>query len=355
MSPRVTSDLLLVGSIPAASTEDALRTAAANFAGPGLVFALPDGETGPRSSWVGYERERLVRPNPDIETVKETDSPTGRPRHMYEAPVFRVRPGAAAVHWDTWPRVDDAIASYQVFRKLRAEGVIPDGVRFQVGLPFPVSALNGLHADFAADYPVAAPGFADLAAREIGRLTAAVPPGDLAIQWDIAYETLDIEGVLPWSGDGAWDRYKDAVDRLPRLIPEEVLTGFHLCYGTFPEWPMYEARDMSVLVRMANYAVVNSGRTTDWVHMAGPRYLRSEDESFFRPLTGLRTGDARIFLGIVLPLDGEPGLRRRQVTAAKFLPDFGIALYCGFRVQPGSTPEQAIREHRDVVTAVRRP
>jgi hypothetical protein len=39
MSPRVTSDLLLVGSIPAASTEDALRAAAANFAGPGLVFA----------------------------------------------------------------------------------------------------------------------------------------------------------------------------------------------------------------------------------------------------------------------------------------------------------------------------
>ena len=34
--------------------------------------------------------------------------------------------------------------------------------------------------------------------------------------------------------------------------------------------------------------------------MAGPRYLRSEDEGFFRPLTGLRTGDARIFLGIVL-------------------------------------------------------
>jgi len=61
MSPRVTSDLLLVGSIPAASTEDALRAAAASFAGPGLVFALPDGETGPRSSWVGYERERLVR------------------------------------------------------------------------------------------------------------------------------------------------------------------------------------------------------------------------------------------------------------------------------------------------------
>ena len=57
MSPRVTSDLLLVGRIPAASTEEALRAGAANFAETGLVFALPDGETGQRSSWVGYERE----------------------------------------------------------------------------------------------------------------------------------------------------------------------------------------------------------------------------------------------------------------------------------------------------------
>lgn len=353
MSPRVSSDLLLVGSVPAASAEEALRAGAANFAG--LVFALPDGETGPRSSWVGYERERLVRPNPAIKVIAETESPTGIPRHMYETPIFRIRPGVSEVRWDSWPRVDDAIASYQVFRALRADGVIPAGLRFQVGLPFPVSALNGLRDGFAADYPVAARGYADLVAREIQRLTTAIPPEDLAIQWDIAYETLDIEGVLSWSTDGAWERFAAAVDLLPRLVPEEVLVGYHLCYGTFPEWPMYEARDMSVLVRMANYAVANSGRPTDWVHMAGPRYLRSEDERFFRPLADLEAGDARIFLGIVLPLDGEPGLRRRQATAAKFLPDFGIALYCGFRVQPGSTPEQAIREHRDVVRAVRRP
>jgi hypothetical protein len=351
MSSRVSSDLLLVGSVPAASTEEALRAGAANFAG--LVFALPDGETGPRSSWVGYERERLVRPNPAIETVQETTSPTGIPRHMYETPVFRIRPGVTRVRWESWPRVDDAIASYQVFRALRADGVIPAGLRFQVGLPFPVSALNGLRAGFAADYPVAAAGYADLVAKEIERLTAAIPPQDLAIQWDIAYETLDIEGVLSWSASGAWERFAEAVDELPRLIPGDVLVGYHLCYGTFPEWPMYEARDMSVLVRMANYAVSHSGRQTDWLHMAGPRYLRSEDDRFFRPLAGLETGDARVYLGIVLPLDGEPGLRRRQATAARFLPDFGVALYCGFRVQPGSTPEQAIREHRDVVRAVR--
>ena len=198
MAPRVNSELLLVGSLPADSADSALRAAAAFY--DGLVFALPDGETGPRSAWVGYERERLVRPNPDVVVVQETELPTGIPRHAYETPVFGIRPGATGLHWDSWPRIDDAIAGYQVFRALRADGVIPAGLRFQVGLPFPASALNGFKADFAADYPVAERAFEDLVARELTRLTAAIPPGELAIQWDLAYETQDLEGVLAWTG-----------------------------------------------------------------------------------------------------------------------------------------------------------
>ena len=65
--------------------------------------------------------------------------------------------------------------------------------------------------------------------------------------------------MLAWTSDGAWERFAGPVSRLTRLIPEEVLVGYHLCYGTFPEWPMYEAQDYSVLVRMANHAVASSG------------------------------------------------------------------------------------------------
>ena len=64
MASRAHSDLLLVGSLPADTTEGALRAAAELFGD--LVFALPDGETGPRGAWVGYEREQLTRPNPDV-------------------------------------------------------------------------------------------------------------------------------------------------------------------------------------------------------------------------------------------------------------------------------------------------
>ena len=349
MAGRVTSDLLLVGSLPVSSTDEAFR-AGAEFFGD-LVFALPDGETGPRAGWVSYERERLARPNPAIEVVQETTSPTGLPRHAYETPVFAVREGAD-LRFPAWPRIDDAIESYGAFRALRDEGVIPDGVRFQIGLPFPSSALNAFKADFARDYPIAERAFEDLVARELPRLLDAIPADDLAIQWDMAYETQDIEGVLAWTAGDAWERFTGPVTRLTRLIPEEVLVGYHLCYGTFPEWPMYEAQDMSVLVRMANFAVAESGRPVDWLHLAGPRYLRSEDERFFRPLEDLEAPGTRVFLGIVLPIDGVPGLQRRHRTASRFLGEFGVAMYCGFGRQPGRDGRETMQDHRDTVKAV---
>jgi hypothetical protein len=168
-----------------------------------------------------------------VVVVRETESPTGIPRHAYETPVFGIRPGATGLHWDSWPRIDDAIAGYQVFRALRADGVIPAGLRFQVGLPFPSSALSGFKADIAADYPVAARAYEDLVARELTRLTAAIPPNELAIQWDLAYETQDLEGVLAWTGRG-WERFAGPVTRLTRLIPRRSWSATTCATGRSP-------------------------------------------------------------------------------------------------------------------------
>jgi WD40 repeat protein len=105
--------------------------------------------------------------------------------------------------------------------------------------PFPSSALNGFKADFGRDYPVAERAFEDLVARELTRLTSAVPPGDLAIQWEVCYE----------------------------------------------------ARDMGLLVRMANHAVASSGRTaiTSWTD---PGHGDVEAMAFSPDGTTLATGDA---------------------------------------------------------------
>ena len=344
---RVRSDLLLVGSLPAESAEAAMR-GVGQWCGD-LVAAVPDGETDARTGWVTFEREHLARPHPDIEVVRETPSPTGLPRHPHETPVFRVRPGIEQLRWDTWPRVDAAIESYGTFRALREQGTLPQRVRFQVGLPFPVSALNAFKDDFERDFAVVGPAFEDLVARELRRLTAAIPPEDLAIQWDVAYETQDLEGVLPWTGGDAWSRFAGPVRRLSPLVPERALLGYHFCYGTFPQWPMYEARDRALVVRMANEAVRSSGRTVDWLHMAGPRNLRSQDRSFFRPLVDLEPKGARVFLGLAQQLDGELGLRMRAETASRYVDDFGLANYCGFGRQPGGDGEQTLREHARAV------
>jgi hypothetical protein len=345
--------LLLVGSLPADSTDQAFRVGAELFGD--LVFALPDGETGPRSMWVAYEGLRMVAEHPDFEAEEQAGPRPALPAHAYGLPGYRPRPGITEVRWDSWPRIDDAIASYREFSKLRDEGVIPTGLRFQVGLPFPASSLQGVLKGSSADeWQLAERGWLDLAARELDRLTAEIPPADLAIQWDLAWEVLDLEGVLAWTPDGAWERFARPVERLTPRIPEDVLVGYHLCYGTYPAWPMFEARDLSLLVRMANYAAGYSGRQVDWFHFPGPRDLRSEDDRYYRPLAGLNVGEARVYLGLVLPADGIDGARRRHVTASKYLADFGVANYCGFGRLRGVDSMETMREHQRTARALHR-
>lgn len=346
----IASDMLLVGSLPVDSTEQSFRAGAELFGD--LVFALPDGETGPRGGWVGYERNFLLRPHSEIEILEDTPTEDKIPRHFYEAPNFKIKDGVEELRFDSWPRIDDALESWKQFKALREEGVISAGTRFQVGLPFPTSVIAAFRADFAHDYPIVVKAYEDLFARELQRLLAEIPAEDLALQWDVCLETLDIEGVISWTDEGGWERFTGPVQRMTPLVPEDVLVGYHLCYGTFPEWPIYEARNFAQLVKMANFAVTNSGRPVDWLHMAGPKYWRSEEDQFFAPLADLDIGDTRVFLGIVLPLDGIPGLKLRHATAKKYLDDFGVAMYCGFGRQPGQDGMETIREHRETVLSV---
>lgn len=167
MASRVSSDLLLVGSLPADSTNAALSAAGQLFGSQ--VFALPDGETGKRSGWVAYEREWLFGPHPEIETVEVPRAPDGTSTHAYDVPAFQLRSGVSRLHFRRWPRIDDAIESYRMFRSLRRDGTVPSDVRFQVGLPFPASAIvSGFKRRFGDDYPVVESAYEDLVRRELG-------------------------------------------------------------------------------------------------------------------------------------------------------------------------------------------
>src|SRR3954447_10959156 len=151
MASKVNSELLLVGSLPADSTEEALRAGGELFGD--LVFALPDGETGPRALWAAYEHFSMLAPNPAIEVTSDLQGP---PRHVAEIPVLSVKEDVETVHFERWPRIDDAIESYSTFKALRDEGVIPSDVRFQVALPFRTSSLSPFKKNFTRDFKLVA-------------------------------------------------------------------------------------------------------------------------------------------------------------------------------------------------------
>jgi hypothetical protein len=59
-----------------------------------------------------------------------------------------------------------------------------------------------------------------------------------------------------------------------------------------------------------------------------------------------------VYLGLVLPVDGVPGLKRRYATASTYLPDFGVAMYCGFGRQPGADGMETMQNHERVVRSL---
>jgi hypothetical protein len=92
---------------------------------------------------------------------------------------------------------------------------------------------------------------------------------------------------------------------------------------------------MRVSVRLANLGVKLAGRRVDYVHIP---VLPDADDAFFAPLEGLDVGDTRVFLGLVVH-DNAAEFQRRAKAASKYLPDYGIASYCGWgREDPAVVP-----------------
>ena len=161
---EVAGDLLLVGSIPLDTPEQVFRRVGGPL-GPYLAY-MPDGGVGDRRYWIDDIAYRVFNGHPEIETVRRPAPDANgveswRPLGMHDQFQFRVKPGVAQVRFgDPGWRLGytkDAVSSHFVFRQLQKEGVIPQGVRFQVCLPLTFSAI-GLFFPDRADHAKMAPG-----------------------------------------------------------------------------------------------------------------------------------------------------------------------------------------------------
>ncbi len=346
--------VLLVGSVPLPSVEEVM-TRFGGALGPHLP-ALPDGEVGERRSWVLRLSYQVFNGHIDLDTIKRPRRENGverlMPRDRDDVWLFQVREGVEQVRFGNpgyrLGYAKDAASSYFVFKTLREKGVLPQGLRFQVSMPMVDSVVRPLTFPRPGDLERIRPGYEEAIGAELAAMLDSIPDEDLAIQWDCAWEVSaihnghDVQRGFP--AEARIETHLGPIARLSQLLPDRVALGFHFCFGTFGGWPRFAPPDLGRTVELVNAVVAAVPRRVDWVHI--PTLDRGDDD-FYRPLARLDLGGARPYLGMIHNM---PSFTRRLDVARKYLPDFGLAAYCGFGRNP---PEDMPRTLEDHLTALR--
>lgn len=338
--------LLLVGSVPLDTVEEVMR----GFGGPlgQYLPALPDGEVGERRSWVNRLCYQIFNGHADLETLKRPQPIDGLeqllPRTRDDAWQFRVRPGVDRVRFgNPGTRLGyarDAVSSHFVFKTLREKGLLPADLRFQISIPMVNSVVRPLYFPEPGDVDRVRPGFEEALAAELAVILERIPHEDLAIQWDLAWEIQAVSGA-PGGGpeESQIETHVAPVARLCAPIPEDVQLGFHFCFGTFGGWPAFAPATLDATVDLANASVAAADRRVDWVHIPT---LDSVDDAFYAPLARLNAEGARVYLGAIHNM---ATLEDRLDAARKYLPDFGLAAYCGFGRTPPGDLTRLLEDH----------
>jgi hypothetical protein len=321
------------GGVPADDVETVFRTLADAVGSRALAY--PDGEINERRYWIAS----IPKPVYDrCEQLEPSKSPYPEGSQLEETfPSYRIKPGVDEVRLEGLLHyAPAAIESYEVFARLRAEGVIEPNVRFQVTTPAAFDAVALFFPD-VEEWPTMFRAWTTALQEEHRRILEVIPPEDLVIQLDYCVELGIIHGMIAeivpsvtpgMTGEVALDYYTSEEYLAPHwaAVPDSALAGYHVCLGTFPQRPMVPFGDISVPVEIANRLAVNSGRRVDYFHL--PTLEDSGDE-YFAPLANLDVGESRVYLGLECN-DGLGQMKRRMSAASRYLENFGVAHYCGY-------------------------
>ncbi|MCH8939680.1 MAG: hypothetical protein IIC27_00965 [Chloroflexi bacterium] len=328
----------LVGSIPLKDSAEVFQTLGTSLGT--RLRRMPDGETGERSGWIRWQLQVFLN-HPMFELAPaDPDSYTAQPQ-------YRLRPETASDQLTFGPLGYSAAAksSYAEFLRLKQEGRIPAGCRFQVSLPTPLAPIAGYVV--AADRAVVGQAYERRLLEELGEIMALVPAHELAVQWDVAVEFRIWESVSPEQAESVKKGLIEGLVRLGDAIPAEVELGYHLCYGDSGHKHFMEPVDTANMVEVANSLSAGVGRAINWIHMPVP-HARTAD-AYFAPLTGLKLStETELYLGLVHFTDGVVGTQRRIEAAQRVVTTFGVATECGFGRRSPETISGLLKIHTDV-------
>lgn len=336
----------LVGGVNADNAEAAMRAVAETIGNH--VHAITDGETGPRKGWIAWQIGKLT----ELEGIELRGTQTSfedSDTEATEVPRLVVDPSVTELPRRLVGYADAAEASYATFVRLRNEGVIPQGVKFQVSLPTPLATVAIFFAEQDQErfYPI----YAAAMAAEMTEIINAIPSEDLMLQCDVATEIAVLSGAEP-----ATPALRDKqfmlgeLRRILELIPADVEHGIHLCYGDFGHTHFVVPQDLSLCVEFAN-ALAGA---FDFVHMPVDRATGRNPE-YHEPLRDLKC-DARLALGVIDYRGDEQRTRELIAAASQAGRDFAVATECGMgRIDQGATPGPTLRRLLELHAAVAEP
>ncbi|CDP86684.1 MULTISPECIES: hypothetical protein [Mycolicibacterium] len=333
-SKLLEQNILFTGSVPGGSAEEVFRTLAGSVGARALAY--PDGEIDPRRAFVSG-LQAVFGQCEDLDEIP-SGFPEGTPERAMFTPCFRVKKGVSKVRLEgLLPYAESAIESYAVFKRLRDEGTIAAGVRYQIAV---VSAYCAVMFWFphVEDWDVMHDAWTRALQVEYERMLEVIPAEDLAVQIDYAMEPGLLNGrhaeELDWVtqdmvGEAAFARCTSREYLAPHFVglPETVLAGYHICLGTFPAFPRVPIDDIGFIVDATNALAVNAGRRIDFFHLP---VMPDAGDNYYAPLERLDAAGAAIYLGVECD-DGQEAMARRVSHARKFMGErFGVAHYCGY-------------------------
>ncbi len=338
----------LVGGLKAPDAEAAMRTAV-QILGHHL-YAVPDGETGDRSQWIFWQLGKLTAID-GIEMAGSHANPDADNRDYVELPALAIGPSVTKLPARALGYADAAEESYAIFLRLREEGVVPDGLKFQVSIPTPYATVVAWvrEEDQQRFFPV----YADAIASEV-RDIALLVGGDLLLQYDVAVEIGALTGNFAAAGDLGEKRVvvSSLRDVLART-PPEAECGVHLCYGDYKHHHFTIPQDLSLCVELAN--AVNE--TAAFIHMPVDRET-GRDPAYFEPLRDLSA--RRLALGVI-DYEGDEERTRELAEAASAGSggmEFAVATECGMsrideRGHGGPSLERLLELHAQTAAPLR--
>jgi hypothetical protein len=336
----------LVGSVPLGTAAEVFRRVTGALGA--YLPRVPDGETGERGRWIYWQRLMLERHpamevDPDVPPLEVRIWDGSVLRHT---DLLRLRRSVdpATVEFATG-YAEAALASWEVFLQMRQAGVVPDGRRFQVCLPTPMSSA------WMYVSPSSHPGYQLAYERALMRalvaILADIPHAELSIQWDICQEVLLYENYFPSRPPDYRERIGALLARLGNAVPAAVDMGYHLCYGSPNDQHLVMPRDTAILAEIARAIFAGVRRPVNFLHLPVPK--DREDPAYFAPLADLGLpARTRLYLGLIHHDDGA-GDRRRLDAARRVVPTFGVATECGWGRADPARVDGFLESHRAAI------